>query len=230
MTSRRALVFGAASLGAAGLAYRLHPRRTLNLLGERKMADVIPSTFGNWVASADNALVKPQTEGTLAAKLYNELVGRLYTNQETGEQVMMLVAYGSTQSDLLQLHRPEACYPAVGFRLALSRPTEILLKRNVAITGRRVVAELAERQETIIYWTRLGEYLPVSPGDQRKARLLSAMQGYVPDGGLFRFSMADRAPAEAFASLDRFIAEMVMHVSRSDRSALVGERLAGALA
>lgn len=229
MTSRRALVFGVACLGAAGLSYGLRPRRTLNLLGARKMAQIIPLTVGPWSSSDDAGVVRPQTEGTLAAKLYSELVGRLYTNQETGEQVMMLVAYGSTQSDLLQLHRPEACYPAVGFHLASTARADIPLTRGIAIPGRRVVAQMAERQENIVYWTRLGEFLPTSPGDQREARLKTAITGYIPDGGLFRFSSVSGEADAAFSSIDRFVSELVLAVKPGDRAGLIGTRLATAL-
>ena len=36
----------------------------------------------------------------------SEMIQRIYLHQVTGDQVMVLIAYGDTQSDLLQLHRP----------------------------------------------------------------------------------------------------------------------------
>lgn len=229
MTSRRSIVFGAACLGAAGLAYALKPRKSLNLLGDRKMQAIIPASVGAWVSSDHTALVQPNTEGTLAAQLYSELVGRLYVNQQTGGQVMMLVAYGDTQSDLLQLHRPEACYPAIGFHLASAATVDIPLNAGLVIPGRRVVARMADRQENIVYWTRLGDYLPTDPAAQRESRLLMAMKGYVADGALFRFSAIGDDQAGAFRMLDGFVAELVHAVRPSDRPALVGGRLAGAV-
>src|SRR3546814_9693687 len=52
--------------------------------------------------------------------LYSDTLTRLYSHAGTGERVMLLMAYGSTQSDLLQLHRPETCYPAFGYRISRS--------------------------------------------------------------------------------------------------------------
>jgi len=31
--------------------------------------------------------------------------------------VMLFASHGSKQSDALQLHRPEACYPSIGFTM-----------------------------------------------------------------------------------------------------------------
>ena len=51
---------------------------------------------------------------------------------------------------------------------------------------RRVIATASENQENIVYWTRLGERLPQSGGEQRDARLKNAMEGFVADGILVR--------------------------------------------
>jgi EpsI family protein len=225
MIARRDLVMGGAAVAAAALAYRLKPHQKLNLLGHRKMADIVPVSFGAWSSQGESSLVTPATEGKLAARLYNEIVSRIYTETATGEQIMMLIAYGDTQSDLLQLHRPEACYPAVGFHLASAQTVSIPLATNAAIPGRRVLAELENRHERIVYWARVGEFLPATTGDQRKAQLKTAMQGFVPDGALFRFSSL-RPDASAFDILDRFIANLVASIAPADRPPLIGTGLA----
>ena len=225
MIARRELILGGVCLAAAGTAYQLYPHRRLNLLGARKMGDIVPIDFGEWASQTADELVRPETEGKLAAKLYSEIVSRVYANKETGDEVMMLIAYGDTQSDLLQLHRPESCYPAVGFRIASSERAPIPIKAQVSLPGRRVVAERTERQECIVYWTRLGEHLPAADGDQRAARLSTAMQGYVPDGALFRFSALGDLE-QAFQVLDRFISELVLAVKPNARAALVGTETA----
>jgi EpsI family protein len=225
MIARRDLIFGGAFAAAAAGAYALKPRKKISLLGNRKMAAVVPTTFGRWESQTAEGLVQPETEGKLAAKLYSEMVSRIYHNGVTGDAVMMLIAYGDTQSDLLQLHRPEACYPAVGFRLALSEETRVPLGNGAILPARRVVAERTERRENIIYWTRLGEFLPASEGSQREARLLTAMKGYIPDGALFRFSTV-RDDGRSFSTLDSFIASMIHAVAPATRPALVGTALA----
>lgn len=229
MISRRELILSVPCVAAAGAAYQLHPRKRLNLLGDRKMAAIVPVSFGNWSSQTADELVRPETEGKLASRLYSETVSRVYADSVTGDEVMMLIAYGNTQSDLLQLHRPESCYPAVGFRLASTEAANLTVGPATAIPGRRVVAEKSDRREFIVYWTRLGEYLPADEDDQRKVRLLTAMKGYVSDGALFRFSTLGD-PDKAFPILDRFVAEMIGAVKADERLALIGPDLARQLA
>lgn len=229
MVARRDLILGAAGFAAAGLAYQLKPRKKKLLLEHGKMADLVPIAFGSWSAAADPNLLTPDTTGKLAALLYSELVGRIYSNQETGQEVMMLIAYGDTQSDLLQLHRPESCYPAVGYALKLTAPNNIPLSDLAQIPGRKVVAVKGDRQENIVYWTRLGEYLPNSAGEQKLDRLRSAMTGYIPDGALFRFSDVSIDAETSFGRIDAFIRDLVTAIKPAQRRAVLGTKLADAM-
>jgi EpsI family protein len=190
------------------------------------LADVLPLTVDNWSAETSDGLVQPKTEGELAATLYSEIVGRIYHNASTGAAIMMLAAYGETQSDLLQLHRPEACYPAVGFRLVSSKPATVTMAGGGTVPVRRVVAVAPGRQENIVYWTRLGDYLPDGSGAQREIRLKTAMEGYIPDGVLIRFSMTGDQSDEAFAIMDEFIPLLMQGVDPAQRKALIGTSLA----
>lgn len=227
MISRRDLLLGAASFAAAGAAYQLKPRKRVSLLGARKLEDTVPMAFGPWTAEDFTNLVKPETVGKLAARLYSEIIQRVYHHEDTGDQIMVLIAYGDTQSDLLQLHRPESCYPAVGFQLLSSAEAPIPLRPTLAIPGRRVVAVKGDRKENIVYWTRLGEYLPTGSWGQRDARLRTAMQGYIPDGGLFRFSALGDDRAEAFKLLDGFVVDLMRAVPPAGRRGMVGTKIAG---
>ena len=229
MIGRRDLILGASGLFAAGAAYQLEPRRHISLLGERKMDSILPTAFGAWTSQSDEGLVKPLAEGSLAARLYSQSVSRLYSHANGRDAVMMLVAYGDNQSDLLQLHRPEACYPAVGFNLLYNAPWAVPLGHGAMLPSRRVTAERAERRENIVYWTRLGEYLPTDGTAQGRARLKTAMEGYIADGALFRYSMVGPEDAVAFQSLDRFVAELVNAVAPANRPALVGSALSRTL-
>jgi EpsI family protein len=229
MVVRRDFLLGAAAVAAAAGAYGLKPRKRKLLLEKAKMAAVVPITVGAWSAEAAPNLITPDTTGKLAAMLYSELVERVYTNAETGREVMMLIAYGDTQSDLLQLHRPESCYPAVGYSLALSAPTQVLLGEGAALPGRKVIAKKGDRQENIIYWTRLGEYLPSSARDQKVDRLRAAMSGIIPDGALFRFSEVGDDAQRSFDGIDAFIKDLIQAIAPGQRRALLGTKLADAL-
>lgn len=226
MIIRRNMIMGAACIAAAGAAYGLRPRRRLTLLADGKIGDIVPATLDDWSAENADGLVQPKTEGELAATLYSEMVGRIYHQASTGKAIMMLIAYGDTQSDLLQLHRPESCYPAVGFRLLSSEPASLPLVGGGTLPVRKVVAEAAARQENILYWTRLGEYLPDSAGEQRKVRLRTAIEGYIPDGALVRFSIVDSDAASSFKVLEGFVQKLLMAVAPKGRPALIGTDLA----
>lgn len=225
MFARRDLLIGLACSVTAGSAYALKPRKRLVLLKNSTMADVVPLRFDGWSAEESDGLVQPPEEGTLAASLYSELVGRIYHERQTGAAIMLLVAYGDTQSDMLQLHRPEACYPAVGFTLVSTQPGTLAF-RETAIPIRRVVARMGDRQENIVYWARLGEALPNSAVEQRKARLAASMEGYVPDGALVRFSMVSTDQDVAFSTIENFIRQLLEAVAANQRKALIGTALA----
>jgi EpsI family protein len=221
---RRDIILAGLGLGALGLSEGLRPREKLVLLKNGTIDAALPQEFGPWV-SQRSELVTPEQAGRLASALYSEIAARTYFNEKTSESVMMLVAYGDTQSDLLQLHRPESCYPAVGFTLELSEPADVAIRPGVVIPGRRVIAAMKDRRENILYWTRLGERLPRSGGDQRAARLQNAMDGYVADGILARFSTYGES-AQAFTLLDSFVTDLLVATPRDKLPALVGTRIA----
>jgi EpsI family protein len=223
--NRRDVMLAGLGVAALGTAEILRPRKRLVLLKSgATIAEAIPPEFGHW--ESNNAdLVSPEQAGRLAKTLYSETVGRAYDNTEDGSTVLILAAYGDTQSDLLQLHRPESCYPAVGYTLELSQATTVDVGGGEKIPARRVIATMEDRRENIIYWTRLGERLPQGGGEQRDARLANAMDGYVADGILVRCSVIGESD-EAFATLRRFIPEMLRSVKPALRPALVGTRIA----
>ena len=82
------------------------------------------------------------------------------------------------------------------------------------------------RQENILYWARMGEMLPDSAAQQRKARLRIAMQGYVPDGALVRFSMLGQDASQSFAVMNVFIPQLLSAVGVDKRRVLIGTDLA----
>ena len=229
MTSRRDLLLGGACAAAAAAAYELVPRRHVTLLHGETLASIVPRTLPGWTSRDVTDLVAPKIEGSLASRLYGETVGRVYQNAASGGEVMMLLAHGDTQSDDLQLHRPEVCYPAFGFAINDNHPIEIPFGSGVTLPSRSLVATAPERREVIVYWSRLGEYLPLDHKQQQIDRLKTAMAGVVADGLLARFSMVGLEPPAARALMLRFIPELVLAVTASKRAALVGSVRAAAL-
>ena len=69
--------------------------------------------------------VRPPPDG-LEAEIYNQEVSRAFVDKE-GHVVMLMIAYGESQSDRLQLHHPEVCYTAQGFRVTRAGHLDIRL-------------------------------------------------------------------------------------------------------
>ncbi|PZQ58326.1 MAG: EpsI family protein [Phenylobacterium zucineum] len=222
---RRDLILGGMAVTALGASEYLRPRKRLTLLKKGDTIEAtIPMNFGVWEGEKVSDLVGPEQAGRLARSLYSETVARVYVDSTTGAMVMLLAAYGDTQSDLLQLHRPESCYPAVGFKLDSAESVDLKMAGGAVLPVRRVVASTEQRVENIVYWTRMGETLPQTGGQQRVARLENAIQGYVPDGILVRVSVLGEAE-KAFPIADRFVADMLRATPRDRRAALIGTDL-----
>lgn len=230
MTSRRDLILGAACLVGAGAAFGLTPRKRVQLLAGGKLEDAIPRSFADWTSRDVSDLVAPKDEGSLAARLYNQTVGRVYEQTNSGRQLMMLAAYGQTQSNDLMLHRPETCYPSAGFRIVSNEAIKLTLPGGGQLPARKLVAEAPGRRESILYWSRLGEALPVSNREQRVDRVRAAMAGNVGDGLLMRLSGIGPDPGVVLAQLEAFIPLLLSAAPKSARPALLGTQLAGTLA
>lgn len=226
---RRDVLFGAACAATLGGAELLRPRRLISLAGGRKLSGMIPVAFGGWAAEGGGDIVQPKVPGSLADSLYSETVARSYRHSDGGIPVMMLIAHGDSQSDLLQLHRPEVCYQAIGFAIADHRFDPVMLAPGVSIPSVELTARAGSRTEDVLYWTRLGEYLPTTAGEQRRDRLATAMDGYVADGVLFRISMVRYGEVADWQRLASFVRAMMAAMSPAGRVALIGTSRARAL-
>lgn len=225
MIARRAALIGGACALSLGAAEWLRPRRTMSLLGNVDIDQIIPRAFASWVSTPGGDFVLPQSGNSLAVKLYAEQLMRVYSSAEHMMSIMLLIAYGGTQSDALQLHRPESCYPAVGLPITYRAQSLVPLANGVAVPGMALTAQASERIEDIVYWTRLGEYLPQSAEEQRRDRLLIAMRGYVADGLLVRASALRQGGESHFPTLIRFLGDLIRSTAPANRSALIGSDL-----
>lgn len=228
MISRRNLLIGASCVAAAGTAWQLKPQRRLSLLGNRKMEVIIPRAMEGWTSASSEGFVKPKLQG-LAATLYSEIVERSFVSPEDGADVMLLVAYGGTQGDVVQLHRPEVCYPALGFSIQSKKVGAVTISSLASVPSVRIIATAGDRTENIVYWTRLGEDLPTDGTQQRRILLKDAMAGFIPDGVLVRASVVNSDSDAAFKALDKFVPALLAAMKPGDRSALIGTKRAKAV-
>lgn len=227
--NRRDLLMGGGMLAAAGVALALTPRNRLVLLNEdQTLESIVPKKIADWTDRPSEAFVLPKTPGSLADRLYNQTLTRLYVS-DRGLPVMIVIAYGAVQNDQLQLHRPEVCYQAVGFEIKSSVPETLALSDSAVLPMRALEAVSTTRVESILYWTRIGDDLPTDGGSQRMVKLRQQMAGYLADGVLVRMSSAVPASPAVFTELSRFASEMIGSMAPDDRDVLIGRPLARGL-
>jgi EpsI family protein len=227
MIQRRDVLLGALCVAGAAGAFALIPRKRVSLMSGLSLKDIVPTGFGPWSSRDVTDLVDAPVENSLESRLYNETMQRVFTNRETGRELMVLLAHGGSQTNDLQLHRPEVCYPAFGFEVVSTQRAGLKLAQGAVLPVRQLVVVAPDRRENIVYWTRLGEYLPASENEQRADRFQTVLHGYVADGLLARFSLLSEDSPAAISGLREFILAFVKATSENHRSALVGSRLAG---
>ena len=231
VTSRRDILIGGACATASAAAWALRPRTPVALIGDTSLDAAIPRNFTGWNERPTAGIVAPVADDSLAARLYNQIVMRTYVDGD-GAMVMLLIAYGRTQNDALQLHRPEVCYPALGYDIVANAPMRIplTLARSPAITGRQLTATGTGQTEQILYWTRIGENFPTSASAQRAAKLHLQLAGIIPDGVLVRFSNQLRDRAAGLALNARFVRAFIAGCPPRARLVLMGRDLSSHLA
>ena len=91
------------------------PRQRLASIPKGRLEALAPDHVGEWRYETASGIVLPPPD-ELARLLYDQQVTRGYVSEKQ-QPVMLVMAYGSSQGGMLQVHRPEICYPASGFRL-----------------------------------------------------------------------------------------------------------------
>lgn len=218
--SRRDLIMAGGLATAAGAAYALTPRNTQVLMGDHKLGDIIPDSIGPWHLIPEGRVVLP-AEDSLAGRLYSQQLARTYVADGL-PFVMLVIAYGSTQSDTLQMHRPEYCYPAAGFRMSGSREVTVPVGDGADVPCRFYTAIGERYTEQLLYWTRVGNYFPTTWANQHLTRMRTSLEGVIPDGVLVRMSLVSQDADLAVRTLSIFGTTMLEAVAKPNRPALIG--------
>jgi EpsI family protein len=187
------------------VAIARQPTSTFPAVPAERFEEWVPGRFGSWRTVGSSGVVLPPPD-TLRDRLYDNLVTRVYQSQDAW--VMLLLAYNNLQDGVVQVHRPEVCYPVGGFELSTTRnvPLNVLGKQ---IPANLVTAEGPNRTEQELYFTRLGTAYPRNWGEQRWAVARANLDGRVPDGMMMRASLLGRDQAAAFDLLGQFCAEFI---------------------
>ena len=217
--SRRELLIGGVCLVAAATVFVRLPRRHIAYLGAGKLEQLVPKSFAGWEFASASGLVLPPDD-QLRDQIYSQLLTRTYTMQG-GHEIMLLIAYNAGQDGVVQIHRPEVCYPASGFRLVENQEHSTQVSPGHSIPSRFIIAENSMRKEKIIYWTRVGTDFPRKWAEQRLAVFEQNLRGYIPDGLLIRISSVNDNVDPA--DLDRFAESLFLSLGATMRTVLGGE-------
>ena len=223
-TDRVMGVFGALMVGSAILAYALTPHRQLHEpLPPAALETLIPERFENWqVDTSSTPIALPPELQDAQKKIYDEMLVRTY-RRDSGERVMLTIAYGRNQSRSLQVHRPEVCYTALGFQISQEKNAYIAGAGEVRdIPVMQLVATRHTRNEPVTYWIRIGDQVVRGNLELGLARLSFGLRGYIPDGLLFRVSTVGPDNARGFAQQAHFVKALMSALNDHQRSQLIG--------
>jgi EpsI family protein len=220
--SLKHLVIGLCMFAAAGLTLALKPTVMVAEKGPKiNLESMIPRQFGGWIIDETIApLVANPEQQAIINRIYNQTLSRTYVNKR-GDRIMLSIAYGGNQSDAMQVHKPEACYPAQGFQI-IKNANDVFSTGNASIPVRRLVATLGPRVEPITYWTTIGDTVEVNDLKWKFQQLKYGLTGKIPDGLLFRVSSIQADDTAAYAAQDDFTRALLREVTPEARKRIVG--------
>lgn len=206
---RRKVLIGGSCLLTAGVAAARTPDKPIDLLGKRQIEKLIPQKIGGWEYYTKSGLIVPPAD-QLRDELYSQLVTRVYLSDDA-LPIMLLIAQSSGQTGILQVHRPEFCYPAGGFTLLDKAPHNIALPGSV-LPSTSFTAVSDDRTEQLLYWTRVGYDMPTTWVQQRWSVARANLLGDIPDAVMVRVSTISGDRERAFATLDTFVRQLFASV------------------
>lgn len=217
-TDRRKFLLGLLFCSAAGVAAWRMPTRKSDRLGAQKLDDLVPKRIGGWTLIANSGLVVPPNDPLLNG-LYSQQLTRVYSDGKT-PPVMLLIAQSATQTGFLQVHRPDFCYRASGYRISAVSPHPISIGSGV-LPASKMDATSGGPAEHVVFWTRIGDRIPTSWTAQKLAVAELNLEGVIPDAILIRLSVVSEDGDAARAAIDEFVREMLAAIPASRRSVFI---------
>jgi EpsI family protein len=215
---RRKFLLGALLASACGISAWRAPRTIVDQLGRQKLEDIVPKTIGPWNFVTNSGLVVPPND-PLLNQLYSQQLTRVYSDEKS-PPIMLLMAQNGTQTGFLQVHRPEFCYRAGGYKISSLAPHPISVgPRIIPAIWMEAVAD--SFTEHVVYWIRIGDTIPTSWSRQKIAVAEQNFRGIVPDAILIRVSTIGADAASGIANIDAFVRAMLESIPQSRRSVFV---------
>lgn len=199
--SRRGLLIGAGLAAASGIAFVRQPEPIHPVVDEDEFTSWAPNEMGSWKMDAASGVILPPKDA-LSDRLYDNLFTRTYVSREQ-PAVMLLLAYNNIQDGMLQVHRPETCYPVGGFALSNSRQDDIVVG-STEIPATFFTAAGPSRVEQVGYFTRIGSSFPTSWGHQRLVVARANLGREIPDAMMMRVSLLGTRHDQAQTILSDF--------------------------
>jgi EpsI family protein len=209
-------------LAASGMAAALRPTHKIADQGPKvDLETMIPRAFGDWREEKQPSaqIVDPQTK-EMVDKLYSQTLTRTYVNG-SGYRIMLSIAYGSDQSDGMQVHKPEVCYPAQGFILHKKQAGTLALPTG-EIPVTRIFTSLGQRSEPVTYWITIGDRVVQGGINKKLIEMSYGLSGKIPDGMLIRASSIDSNIDQAYQLQNQFSAQMIDALAQEHRQRLTG--------
>jgi EpsI family protein len=224
-SDRRQFILGGLLLAAVAVAFALKPRRVAETVSGKLLDEAVSTRIGPYRYATSSGLVVPPA-GDLTERIYDQILTRVYVADDRSP-VMLLIAYGSAHDAGLAVHRPEACYPAVGYSIT---PTQ-----RVALSGigpgageaSYLTATLGDQVEQVYFWTRIGQRFPSSPLLEKMEIFSANARGILPDGVLVRMSVRSNDPGPALKQMQEFNEMLLRSVGSLGRRFLLGSRRLG---
>ncbi|MGP1718126.1 MAG: exosortase-associated protein EpsI, B-type [Methylophilus sp.] len=203
-------------------AFALRPNERMSEQKQQfNLEAMIPQQFGDWKEDeASNGLLVDPSVAESVNKVYLQSLSRSYINSK-GQRVMLAIAYGGDQNDMLQVHKPEICYTAQGFYVEKSHDSPFSTDFG-SFTVRKMVAVKGSRQEPVTYWVTIGNKVAVNPIQWRLERIRYGLTGVVPDGLLFRVSTIGDNIDDEYSVQQQFVTDLMNKIAPDARERLLG--------
>ena len=198
--TRRQALMGGVLVGASAFAYARMPEANNPVIDQDSFVSWVPNNVGNWRDTGMGDVVLP-TPDSLSGRLYDNLVTRTYVQDR--QVIMLSMVYNNIQDGMIQVHRPEVCYPVGGFELSDGKETTLAMGGE-KVPASRFTAVGRGRVEHIEYFTRVGKEFPRTWTEQKLSVMRANLRGVIPDGMMVRLSSIDPDENRAFASLQDF--------------------------